>query len=255
MNTIDLKILDEYFSGSLDEDQRDQFENRLKNDVEFKKLYEEYRELHRGIEYSNLKEAKEKLQAIESSLPEIDLDDTHSKEGRSLDLKRSYVWKMAAAVLVIAVSSVLVINYQQSQPEALYAKYFEPYPNEYVHAKRGDESTDVQLLQAFQAYDRGEYDAAIADFKVLLEEDNENLMVLFYLGNAQLAAEEGAACIITLERFLEISQDDFINEAKWYLAMGYLKEGRKEEAKRLFHDIENSSEFGLRASGIIKKLD
>lgn len=250
-----LDILDHYFSGTLNEQEKLDLEGRLKTDVKFEEAFQEYRDLRNGIDYSIMKTLKEELQELEVTLPNVKIEPQAQAQGKQLKVGQRFVlWKVAAVVILIAVSAVVV--FQLDRPlstQDLFAQHFEPYPNEFVSAKRGDDIAADPLVQSFQAYDNQNYSAAINGFTKILDEE-ENTMVLFYLGSAQLALNQSQAAIATFERFLEISQDS-VTEAKWYLALSYLKEDRVADARILLEELSGDVMYGKGATKILRRLD
>ncbi len=249
-----LDLVDRYFSRSLDRREQLNLENQLKTDTRLEELFGEYRNLRKGIDYSIMKTLKEELQTLEASLPEVQIEPRYKIQGKKPTIGRRFVLlKVAAIVMLIAVSAVVVFQLNQpSSPQDLFTQHFEPYPNEFISAKRGDDIAADPIVQAFQAYDNQNYNAAIDGFTKILDEET-NVMVLFYLGNAQLAQNESQAAIATFELFLEISQDSVI-EAKWYLAMSYLKENRTVEAKVLLEELKTDNTYVKEASRILRRL-
>lgn len=247
-------MFDGYFSGTLNEQEKLNLESRLKADMSFDQAFQEYRDLRNGIDYSIMKTLKEELQELEATLPEVNIELQDRGQGEEpLIGQRFMLWKVAAIVMLIAVSAVVVFQLQQpSSPHDLFTQYFEPYPNEFVSAKRGDDIAADPMVQTFQAYDNQDYSTAIVGFKKMLKEE-ENVMVLFYLGSAQLAQNESQGAIATFERFLEISKDS-VAEAKWYLALSYLKESRVEAAKVLLEELNEDKEYGKQANKILRRL-
>ncbi len=247
-------MFDGYFSGTLNGQEKLDLESRMKADMKFQQAFQEYRDLRKGIDYSIMKTLKEELQELEATLPEVNIEPQDRGQGEEPIIgQRFMLWKVAAVVMLIAVSAVVIFQLQQpSSPQDLFTHHFEAYPNEFVSAKRGDDNAADPMVQAFQAYDNQNYNAAIDGFTKILDEE-EDVMVLFYLGNAQLAQNESQAAIATFEQFLEISQDS-VTEAKWYLAMSYLKEGRIEEAKVLLEELKEDEEYGKQANKILRRL-
>lgn len=250
-----LDLFDEYFSGTLEEQERLDLESRRKTDDGFEEAFQEYRDLRNGIDYSIMKSLKQELQELESTLPEVNLEKGTEIEAREVSLTERFGWwKLAAVVVVIAVSTVVVI--QLNQPisnQDLFRQHFEHYPNDYVSAQRGDDIGVDPELQSFQAYDNENFSAAIDGFNKILAEE-EDIMVLFYLGSAQLAQNQTQAAIATFKRFLEISQDS-VSDAKWYLALSYLKEDRVEETKVLLGQLRGDVKYGKDASKILRQLE
>jgi cytochrome c-type biogenesis protein CcmH/NrfG len=254
MKSEHIDMFDEYFSGMLDEQEKLDFENRLKADIKYDQAFQEYRDLRNGIDYSVMKTLKEELQELEATLPEVQIEPQVQALSEEPKVGQRFVLlKVAAVVMLIAVSAVVVFQLNRpSSPQDLFTQHFEPYPNEFVSAKRGDDIAADPIVQAFQAYDNQNYNAAIEGFTRILDEE-KNVMVLFYLGSAQLAQNQSQSAIATFERFLEISEDS-VTEAKWYLALSYLKEARAEEARVLLEEIKEDDEYGKQATRILRRL-
>jgi len=173
-------MFDGYFSGTLNEQEKLDLDSRLKTDMKLEQAFQEYRDLRNGIDYSIMRTLKEELQELEATLPEVQIEPQIQSQGKELKVgQRFMLWKVAAVVMLIAVSAVVVFQLQQpSSPQELFADYFEPYPNEFISAKRGDDIAADPLVQSFQAYDNQNYSAAIDGFTEILDAE-ENVMVLF----------------------------------------------------------------------------
>lgn len=250
-----IDMLDGYFSDALNEQEKANLKRQLQEDINFQQAFREYEDLRMGIDYSIMKTLKEELQELEATLPEVKLEpDVKLMIDRANQENYYKWWKVAAVILLIAASSAVLMFQlpQSSNPQDLFSQHFEPYENQFVSAKRGDDIANDPLVQSFQAYDAEDYSSAIAGFEIILEQE-ENSMVLFYLGSAQLAEDQSGAAITTFERYLEVSQDN-IPEAKWYLALSYLKESRVDDAGILLEELKDSEEYGKEAARILKRL-
>jgi tetratricopeptide (TPR) repeat protein len=117
----------------------------------------------------------------------------------------------------------------------LYTTYFEPYPNLFEPIVRGQQGEDPRAL-AFAAYSAGDYAEARIQFHKLLVIKKE-ADVLLLLGNANLIlGHDGEAennFLTILKEFSELH-----SQAKWYLAMCYLKRGELEKAKIVLKELE-----------------
>ena len=254
-----LDMFDNYFSGKLSQQEKIAFEEHLKSDSKMAEAFQEYQDLRKGIDYSIMKSLKEELQELETSLPEVELEpDVPHRIDQVPTTNRFRIWKVAAAVVLVSLSVGIIFQLQQpSSPQDLFSQHFAPADNLYVSIKRGEDIEANPLVQTFQAYDAEDYSVAIEGFETILRQEafkDQHPMVLYFLGSAQLAQGQGEASINTFKRYLEISQDN-VAQAKWYLAMGYLKENRVEEATLLLKELKQSEEYGKEAGRILKKLD
>jgi len=250
-----IDVFDQYFSGSLSDSETENFNSRLQSDTKFEHAFKEYSYLRDGINYSTMKTLKEELQELEATLPDVELEpDTRLVLEQISKSSPTYLWRAAAVIIVVAVSAGVLI-FQQLSPvssQDLFSQHFEPYPNEYVSAQRGEDVAANPLVPAFQAYDAQNYQSAISGFQSLLAREEQPL-VLFYLGSAQLQEGLGADAIESFTRFLEIS-DELQVEAQWYLALSYMKESRVEEAKILLEELEQSEKRGKQAKRMLNQL-
>ena len=216
--------------------------------------FNEYRDLRNGIDYSILKSLKSELQELELSLPTLETDQPESIPLKPDNRNRFVLLKVAAVVILLAVSAVVLFQLgQPSDPKSLFVAYFEPHENQFVSAKRGDDNATDPMIEAFQAYDNQDWETAINKFEEILAQ-KEDLMVLLYLGSAQLAQNDSKAAIINLQRFLETSKDS-LSDAKWYLAMALLSEGRVEEARASLQELIADLQYGEDAKTILDKLE
>ena len=251
-----LDIFEEYSKGTLTEKEQESFTIRLESDQEFLAAYQEYTYLRDGINYSIMKTLKEELQELEATLPDVALEpDTKLILEQLPKSNQSIIWKAAAVFIAVAISAgVLIFQLQSpSSPQDLFSQYYEPYPNNYVSPQRGADESANALVQPFQAYDADNFKAAISGFESILNQQEEPL-VLFYMGSAQLHEGRGAAAIATFTRFLEVS-NELKEDARWYLALGYLSENRADEARTLLEGLANTDERGEQARKILKKLE
>ena len=250
-----LDLFDGYYAGSLNEQEQRDLENRLETDLNIQTAYKEYRDLRSGIDYSIMKSLKEELKELDTTLPELTGSDTDPVEMKPVvNPNRFLLMKVAAIVLLVVVSTVVLFQWEQpSEPQHLYVEHFQPFENQFVSAKRGDNVSADPLVKAFQAYDNQDWEGAIEGFEKILA-NKEDLMVLFYLGNARLARNDSKEAITIFERFLKISKDS-LTDAKWYLALAFLKENRVEEARATLQELIEDQQYGADAKTILSKLD
>jgi len=249
-----IDMFDNYFSGSFNEQEEADFDGLLKTDIKMAEALQEYKDLRRGIDYSIMKSLKQELQELEATLPEVELEpEVKLMFDKARASERNRWWRAAAILVLVAASSAVLLNQMQpSSSQDLFSQHFEPFENTYISAKRGDDITADPKVQAFMAYDAGDWDKAVLGFETILGQE-EDLLVLFYLGSAQLSQGQSQEAIDTFERFLEVSEDN-IPEASWYLALSYLKENREEEAAKLLEELKDSDKYGKEAARILKRL-
>ncbi|MBR9920421.1 MAG: hypothetical protein GYB31_06240 [Bacteroidetes bacterium] len=154
-----------------------------------------------------------------------------------------YRWlRTAAAVLLVAVSLLSLRYFFSSNENRLYEAYYEAYPNELKQDLRsGDsEGQKVQapeyIVKAFEAYDNGDFAESARLFSEERTSDNYSAIAHFYGGIAALEAGDTPKAIQLLRA---AGQKGLLyeTEARWYLALALLKEGKMEEASSILNQF------------------
>lgn len=247
-----IQLIEQYLENKLNPHARAEVEEQLKSDESFNKLMDQTKTLILGIEYSGRNELLRELKAIEGSLPEIEV----MEETKVFRIgHHKYLWAVAASIALLIISSIFVINfYLSSSPEKLYEAYYTPYPNVVFPTKRGESESLSDKELAFQAYDLEDYGRAISLFEKI-PGNQRNGEVLLYLGNAYLAVENTGQASLNLEKLLN-TYSNFHNQAKWYLSLSYLKDGKVEEAKSLLREIDkDNNSYSIKARELLEEME
>ncbi len=126
---------------------------------------------------------------------------------------------------------------EQYSAEDLYAANFEAYPN-LLFPSETNIGTSAQSPEqkALQLYQEKDYLSAIDSIDSILK-SNPNEDLFFYQSVAQLASDKNTDALINLSSIVESKQGSFVPQARWYLALAYLKIGASEEAKALLQEL------------------
>lgn len=219
-----LESVERYLNNSMDANERKTFEDRLKNDYEFKTQVEDIKTMLLGIETQSLKEKLDDFHKATTPEPSESANDVTKKKKALLNLGKF----AAAAAIIIAFGSIWFFS---SPPnKKLYAKYFKPDPGLPTTMSTTD---NYDFYNAMVNYKRGNYALAIDKWQVLLAKNPENDTLNYFLGVAHLANKNEVEAIPFLERSVQ-SQDTFplIHDAYHYLGLAYLKDGNLTLAKK-----------------------
>jgi hypothetical protein len=240
------KDIDKYLTGQMDPQSEKEFERKLKEDNELKKEFELHKEINNAIQEDEIIELRDKLE-----------DNGSGKTKRKIRLNRSDLLSIAASfTLFIAVGLLMLFHSQLTNPDDLYASYFEPYPSIYSQRAVGGNTSLGQIKEkAFLTYEKENWNDSKSYFSELLEKNPGNIEYTFYLGVLNLKLDNTNKA---LEQFQTILQKDdplFEDQATWYLALGYLKQDDIEKSvyylnRILREDMANKE----KASELIKKL-
>lgn len=240
----DIELIEHYLDGSLFDNERLAFEERVRSEEELRALVEDMRLMREGILHASRKEVLRSLRDLETTLPHI--------EAPVVPLWRN-TWLQVAASLVLVLVAVYLLWPRTQEPAQLFAENFEPYPNIIMPTVRGVVENDSTVkAQAFRAYDQQEYAQAIQLFEKLSVQDEA---VLLYLGNSYLASGQPEKALVLFEKVLN-NYDVFDEQAEWYVAVSYLKLEEREKARvALQKVVARESSYKSKAQLILEKLN
>lgn len=155
--------------------------------------------------------------------------------------KSSLLWLGLAAAILIGILVLFLFlkpsPEEQYSAEDLYAANFEAYPNLLFPIETNSiASAQSSEQKALQLYQEKDYLSAIDSIDSILK-NNSNIDLVFYQSIAQLASDKNTDALINLSNIVESKQGSFVPQARWYLALAYLKIGASEEAKVILQEL------------------
>ena len=206
-------LIVKFFENTLSEEERKEFNALMNSDEDFKKEVTFRQELISAITLDDRETIKQELQALEQ--PKVN--------------KKSRLLPMAASFLIlIGISSFWFFGNQTTNPDDLFNTHFEPYRNVVQPIERGNVSQDTRI-DAFAAYEQGNYDEALNNFDVLLA-NQKDAIIEFYKANSLMATGQTEQALKILESNLK-TNDSLTEKHFWYLALAYIKTGQSDTAK------------------------
>lgn len=136
-----------------------------------------------------------------------------------------FAWYAAAAVVIVLATWF----YRNSTPSAekIYARYFIPDAGLPVVMSSANDNYD--FYDGMVSYKEGDYNRAIEIWKKIHHENPANDTLQYFIGAAYLNNNDSNA-IASLLPVAENDNSRWQPKAMWYLALAYVKYGRKEEA-------------------------
>ncbi len=245
-NEKDIMLVEKYFDQELSDAEVNLVNTRLETDANFKALFDQEKALIKSIHYDGLLRDLEMLKQVEKNI-------RHERPGVIKTIKwNTWYFKVAAALLILAVVGSLMLPVQED-PEQLFQSQFTPYPNVFEPTLRGTDEV-TERAEAFQAYERGDFETALAGFNKILQNGKEP-DVLFLAGNANLKlgnVEEAKNNFLTVIKDF----DELDTQAKWFLSLCYLKEGDVGKAKMLLEELSGTEiSYSNKAKELLKKVN
>ncbi|MFH2140790.1 MAG: hypothetical protein ABIJ97_00100 [Bacteroidota bacterium] len=219
-----------YLDGELNDDQRLNFEDRLKSDSELKKQLNLYKLMFRAIE-------------IES---ESHLSNTIYSEFDKYK-KRKKLSRIVIITLPIAAAfALLIISYftffnQTKTPQELYAEYYRPY--QINNETRGLFEVNDSFEDVVSQYKKGDYDDALNSMNLIPKDSTDQRIIDFLYGQISLINGNCENAIVSFNNCLSGPKCTLYEHVRWYLALSYLKCEKYDDSRREFEKVSSQSAY------------
>lgn len=257
----DLQIIERYFGGELSAEEVAVFEKRLAEDPAFFKTFQQEKELMRGIEEFGNQQLRKQLDVIhleetgQVDIPDVKEPPTHfdpfevpKADGKVVGMKRRYWW-LAAAVLGVGMIARWFMATNQPTPQQLYA-IFAVHDFDFTEMGANEEL----LAQSERLLKEKQYASALPIIDQYLTANPDDVKVKMAKGIALLETGKYSEA----QRLFEtVGRENMImeNEANWYLALSFLKQGKITESKNQLLKIPKAAVNYERVKKLIHFLE
>lgn len=226
-----------YFEGTLTAEQQRTFEQLIGADADFAREVEFQREVRQAIALSERARLKQLLRNREQ------------KQHNASPRLRWWIGAAAAVLLVVGGGTWLWLR--TSSAPALYAEYFQAYPNTVMPTVRGEPSEST-VQAAFQAYDQADYANAEKLFGKLYRDTQEPYSLL-YRGVSFLELGRFADADSVLAQYP--TDAPLYAYACWYRALALLRLDERKQARGLLEELaQGRTTLGQTAHELLLRL-
>ena len=229
-----LEKIENYLLGAMSEKEATQFENELQDSPALRNQVAEMKALILGIQETSV---KEQMQQFHSSMQQPAGHDITKKTGKTIPLPFKKTFLMAASILFIICIGTLWYLQSGSSHQKLYSNYYRPDPG--LMTVMSGAASDYDFEKAMVEYKAGEYDKALAAWKLKLKNSPVNDTLWYFIGAAYQAQEQFDSAKKYLQAVARNPKSIFQKEASWYLGLIYLQQGDKEQAIQFINQSEH----------------
>lgn len=277
-----INLIDRYLQNKLSTEELAMFNQMLKNDVEFERLFFEMDQLIAGIRFSSRTSTiEEKLARLEQSLPFIEsspgivkntknlfeviteiinqkLDDLSLKLALTVNQVKLALSGVAATILI---TLMMLINFQRTlSPDVLFVSYCKPPMYENFGATRGagDQVKDpvkIRFNEAMSDYNEKNYDKSITILNGLPKEKLNDEMKL-YKAFVNIKLENYGVAKENLHDIINTADETWANQARWYLGLCLIRENNIDAAIPMLSSVkEFGSDHAKEAGQLLRKIE
>ena len=225
----DLMLIEDYLDGELEGDALHAFEQRLKTDPELSNEMQLFKEVNMHLKVAHKEHKKKEWKAI--------LNEAVAPVEKKPENKRRILYFIsAAAAVALLFFGVFTLFPGTSSSNQLAQEYWEDSSSFLATSiERGNTDTDSQRLsEAFLQYKNNNYESALQILSTL-ENTNDESELLYAACFFQ--SDDMPQAIEKLLPLVNNPQSLAKDEAQWYLALAYLKDGQAVASRKLLNDI------------------
>ena len=252
LSDTDLQLLEDFWNENLPPEKKQELEERLANDTEFRMAAEDWKMFYAEAKIPPTKESLEaeeiknrllKYSAAERPETAVDKEKIAKK---TFSIRPIYYLLSAAAAVALI---LLWLNFNDTLFEA------DPASRYFTHLSRDNANLSPEIENGEDAYDQKKYKRA---YTLLLEEvaEGSDSLNLIYASVAAIGSQQAEKAIPILAPLVNTeSWRLYQSEIQWYLALAYLQEGEKEKAKEILQImIDLKGEYSKNAQELMEQI-
>lgn len=228
--TKDLKhsvSIEQFLANEMSASERLAFERDLKSDPDLAEELKLAMRIDSALEREDIIDLRQKL---------LRVIEANRQQPAEVPVVRMHVrkwWYAAASVLVLcAVAATLFLQSPRNlSNDAIFSEFYNA--SNMVDQTRGDQN----LVEAVIKFQQKDFATASVLFKNILEKDHKNIAVMFYYGIANIETQQLNVATKAFEDIIAQNDNLFVEHAKWYLGLCYLKNNQNEKATDQFVEI------------------
>lgn len=234
-----------YVNGDMTGEEQQQFEQVLQRDRSLQEDVQEFRHVLTSLRTKIAPDAQD--QAITRTFQSLNEEYFDLSEGKVRPVRAYVGWASAAAVIAIILVVTLFHPWKQND---LYREYANI--EMVTVAERGNNDAG-QLQQAADAFNKREFSASRTLLESIYKTQQENAMIAFYYAISLIETGSPDKAIVILS---ELSDGDsiFKYDARYFIALTYLKTENREACKSWLQKIPADNNRYAQAQSLLSKL-
>jgi tetratricopeptide (TPR) repeat protein len=248
MKTIDFShFIEKYIAGEMGEDERQWFEMELDGNVNLRNEVDLRKRTDLVLKNQNLITLRKKLSEIEKKRIEVDV--AKNKTARPVYLR------YAAVITALAVigSVILITGNHSGRDEVLSSLYktYEPPTGQ----RSGQIIQNEDFTLALEFYNTNDFANAALFFNKVVENNPKDMQSVLLTGVSNFEDQKYPEAKMSFTTVIKDNNNLFIETARWYLALCYIKTNDTDRAINQLQAItDENGIYSKNARKILRKL-
>jgi tetratricopeptide (TPR) repeat protein len=248
MKTIDFShFIERYIAGEMGEDEKLWFGKELENNENLRKEIDLRKKTDLVLKNREMITLRNKLSEIEKRRKDADV--TISKPVRPVYLR------YAALITALAViGSVIFFTGQNTGSDEVIGRIYKGYEPP-ASQRSGQSAANADFTLALEFYNTNDYENAARFFSKVVESNPKDMQSVLLKGVSNFEDQKYPEAKISFTTVIDDNNNLYIETARWYLALCYIKTNEKEKAVSQLQSITNDNGiYSKDARKILRKL-
>ena len=250
-NELDYSFyIERYLDGEMSKEEKLWFTRELKGDPSLKKELELRKKLNDAVRETDVIDFRKQLQGI--------FETSHVEKlsrSRIFPMSRRIAVGLSALAIAFSGGLLILLSHHPMENREIYEAYFKPAEPGLTYRSE-ENAADIELRNAMQYYEKGEYEQALRGFESVLRSDSTRIGLNLYSGISQMEIERYSDANTSFHAIIDNHYILYIEQAEWYLAFCYLMTNDRKKAEEQFGMIaDRKGYYQNQARKILKKID
>jgi len=248
MKTIDFShFIERYNAGEMGEEERQWFEKELSGNENLRQEVELRKKTDLVLKNQDLISLRNKLSDLERRRREQEV--TVSKISRP-----AYIRYAALITALILIGSAVLFKGKHTSSEEVLNRYYKTYEPP-TSQRSGINAENADFSLALEFYNTNDYANAALFFNKVLESNPKDMQSVLLSGVSNFEDKKYPEAKISFATVIGDNNNLFIETAKWYLALCYIKTNDTDKAINQLEAItEEKGIYSTNARKILRKL-
>jgi len=248
MKTIDFShFIEKYLAGEMSEEERKWFENELEGNNILRAEVNLRKKTDQVLKDQNIISLRNKLSSIEKKRREVSIDARNSR-------KPMYIRYAAAIVVLAVIGSAILFTGNKAGTDEIVSQLYKAYEPP-ASQRSGLISENADFTLALEFYNTNDFANAALFFSKVVESNPKDMQSVLLKGVSNFEDQQYPEAKLSFSTVIDDNNNLFIETARWYLALCYIKTKETDKAVKQLTSITNEGGiYSKDARKILRKL-
>lgn len=248
MKTIDFShFIERYIAGEMSSDEREWFERELLGNDSLRTEVDLRRKAELVLKDQAVISLRNKLTDIEKHRKEAEVQPAKSR-------RPVYIRYAAIITALLVIGSIFLHKGRSTANNELISRYYKPYDPP-ASQRSGQAVINPDFTLALEFYNTNDYENAALFFSKVVESNPKDMQSVLLNGVSNFEDQKYPEAKVSFTTVIDDNNNLFIETARWYLALCYLKTDDNDKAiSQLKEIINEGGVYSKDARKILRKL-